>query len=119
MSTATRAKRSRLAATKGHRAAKHQTVIPRAMRTGPRFSVMNRSTIANLGSQTGSQRHPIPADVTRQRIWIFAGQRPLDLRQPTPADASAVARNEQVIGSIPTGGSGFDQRKRWLEDHWP
>ena len=78
---------------------------------GSRFSVMNRSKIVSSGSQTGSQRYPIPVDAIRHRVGIFAGQRPLRLHQPTPADPSAVARNEQVVGSIPTGGSGNSQLK--------
>jgi hypothetical protein len=70
---------------------------------------MNRSKIANLGSQTGSQRHPIPGYASRQRTGISAGQRNISRHQPTGKYPSAVARNEQVVGSIPTGGSAKPQ----------
>ena len=77
---------------------------------------MNRSKIANLGSQTGSQRHPIPGFASRQRIGISAGQRHIGRHQPTAKYASAVARNEQVVGSIPTGGSTNSQLNLMIGD---
>jgi hypothetical protein len=54
--------------------------ITRVARTDTRFSVMNRSKIANLGSQTGSQQHPISGYSSRQRIGISAGQQRISRR---------------------------------------
>jgi hypothetical protein len=105
MSSAIRAKSAAWPRRKAVGQAGARRSIPRETRTHWRFSVMNRSKIANLGSQTGSQRHPIPGYTIRQRIGIATGQGHISRRKPTLKYVSKITRNEQVVGSIPTGGS--------------